>query len=76
MTDYAGYSIYALIDGAAYDDDYVENIAEAWEKFDALVKGYQNDARQGKLGGDATVHLYDPFFGVMVSEVHIPQHWS
>ena len=68
------YNTYALVDGCAYDDDSSDTVEEAYAAFDALLTSYKADARMGLLSGDATIHLYDPFWGNMIAETHVSQY--
>ena len=68
------YNTYALVDGCAYDDDSSDTVEEAYAAFDALATSYKAGARMGLLSGDATIHLYDPFWGNMIAETHVSQY--
>lgn len=69
--DSTEYNVYALVDGAVYDEESFESINDAYGTFDALVVSYRADAKLGILGGDATIHLYDPFYGNILAEAHV-----
>lgn len=65
------YNVYTLMDGIVYDEESFEDISDAYAAFNALVVSYRADAKLGILAADATIHLYDPFGGNMIAEVHV-----
>ena len=65
------YNVYAIMDGAVAEEQSFVDIEAAQEYWGELVRDYRTEARNGDLAADATIYLYECYWGNMIAEVHV-----